>query len=264
MSVFSVKEFLQLQYLQANEEELFKALVNWGMHKIPPGPLGGHTLCTNLRVRILPLLKFIRFVTMGHQEFSQLCQGILGNLLTTEEQNEISASIQAGDPTMMPAEFVLANTVERQRPYAVCRLPFALIEANTGDLSNICFSFTINRSAFLVGIQVTEKPIPIDDMWYNLIGPDETCYGSGRCRWKMSLLGEQFCRFNKKQPLLQKATYNLKFNCSNSKYVNLKLPRYTLPDNERVFTSDWLTITVKSPETHVVKVKSLIFDQRNV
>jgi hypothetical protein len=263
MKVVSIQEFLQLQYLQTTEGHLVSALISWGMRRIPPGPLGGRTFCRNLRVKILPLLKCIRFVTMGEQEFSQLCQGILGKVLTVEEQNSVSASIQTEDPTLMPAEFGSSNTVMRQRPYAVCRLPFALIEAKFGELSKMCFSFTINRSATLVGIQVKEKPITVDDLWYSLIGPDEACYGSGRCRWKMSLIGETFCRFNKKLPLMQDATYNLKFNCTNRKYVQMKLPRYSLPNDERVFNSDWLTITVQSPDTHVVQVRSLIFDQRH-
>jgi hypothetical protein len=59
MRLDSVQEFLQLKYLQAQEEELLNALIDWAKHKIPAG--SPRTFPQKLRAEVLPLLKFIRF-----------------------------------------------------------------------------------------------------------------------------------------------------------------------------------------------------------
>jgi hypothetical protein len=256
----SVQEFLQLKYLQAREEDLLNAVIDWAKHKIPAG--SPRTFPQKLRAEVLPLLKFIRFSSMARLDFTRLCQGPLGKVLTKKEKKSISASIDTGDLSLMPAEFVPEITVERLKTYAVCRFPFTMLKKSGGDLRNMCFDFEINRRATLVGVNVRGGPLRVTDLWFTVINKNQVCLGRGKCCNPYFLFGsERFCRVTKKSPLDANTTYTLKF--SSTDWRQLELPCYSLPNFKRgdcIFRSDRLAVKVMSEETNVVLVESLMFE----
>jgi hypothetical protein len=253
----SVQEFLQLKYLQAQEEDLVNALIDWANHKIPAGSP------EKLRAELLPLLKFIRFSSMAHREFAQLCHGPLGKVvLTKKEKSSISASINTEELSLMPAELVPEIIVNRQKSYAVCRFPFTLLKKRSGDLSKMSFDFEINRSATLVGVNVKGGPLHVSDLWFTVIGKNQVRHGRGKCGSSFMFGSERFCRVTYKSYLDANTTYTLKFSSTDSR--QLELPCYSLPNKlgSNFLTSDWLTVRVISKEVNVVLIESLMFEQR--
>jgi hypothetical protein len=255
----SVQEFLQLNYLQAQEEDLVNALIDWANHKMPAGSP------EKLRAELLPLLKFIRFFSMAHREFAQLCHGPLGKVvLTKKEKSSISASITTEDLSLMPAELAPEIIVKRQKSYAVCRFPFTLLKNRSGDLSKMSFDFQINRSATLVGVNVKGGPLHVTDLWFTVIDKNQVRYGRGKCGHSSFTFGsERFCSVTNKSYLDANTTYTLKFSSTDSR--QLQLPCYSLPNKlgyHNYLTSDWLTVTVISKEVNVVLIESLMFELR--
>jgi len=255
----SVQEFLQLKYLQAREEDLLNAVIDWAKHKLPAG--SPRTFPQKLRAEVLPLLKFIRFSSIAHQDFTRLCQGPLGKVLTKKEKKSISASIDTGDLSLMPAEFVPEITVERLKTYAVCRFPFTMLKKSGGDLRNMYFDFEINRRATYVGVNVRGGPLRVADLWFTVIGKNQVRYGRGKRGKSFLIESERFCCVTNKSPLDANTTYTLKFSSTDSR--QLELPCYSLPNFKRgdyIFRSDWLAVKVMSEETNVVLVESLMFE----
>jgi len=255
----SVQEFLQLKYLQAQEEDLVNALINWAKHKIPAG--SPRTFPQKLRAEVLPLLKFIRFSSIAILNFNLLCQGPLGKVLTKKQQKSISASIKTGDLSLMPAEFVPEITVERLKPYAVCRFPFTMLTQSGGDLKNMCFEFEINQSATLVGVKVKGGPLRVSDLWFTVIGKNQVRLGRGKCGQSYLFGSERYSHVTKKCHLDANTTYTLKFSSTDSR--QLELPCYSLTNFKRgyfIFRSDWMAVKVMSEKTSVVLVESLMFE----
>lgn len=117
----SMQEFLQFECLNVIEGDLVRALIKWGKFQLQKF---GDDLrnAETLREKILPGLQNIRFESLSHEEFGQLCRNELGAVLSGDEKSSIFMSIITGD--WMATEVAPTKLAPRRGPYVVCELPF--------------------------------------------------------------------------------------------------------------------------------------------
>jgi hypothetical protein len=79
----TVEEFLKMDNLDIDEVDLVRALVEWGEFQV----LKTHEQAENLRAKILPALRLIRFVGMSQEDVAKVCMEELAEVLSAEEDH---------------------------------------------------------------------------------------------------------------------------------------------------------------------------------
>jgi BTB And C-terminal Kelch len=117
----SVSEFLQMERLNINEADLVRALIRWAQFQ---SQQEGDDLGENLRSKILPGLRQIKFASLTQNEIAQLYQEELGSVLTGDEKCAILISIVTGKWNLMPTDINPFKPVSKT--FALLSLLFVL------------------------------------------------------------------------------------------------------------------------------------------
>ena len=104
ISAESMLEFLDMECLDIKEADLVRALIRWGKFQLEQQD--GDTLDENLRSKILPGLRKIRFDSLTHEEVAQLCTEDFGKVLKADEKCSLFVAIIKGNWEMMPTDVV--------------------------------------------------------------------------------------------------------------------------------------------------------------
>jgi hypothetical protein len=162
-----VQQVLQLDRLDVSELQVVGALLRWGRAQVEAD---GHapTKGTRLRKKLDSCLKCIRFAQFSNSQFTEVCRGDLGWVLSGEEKFQILNCISHKKWTTMPA--VLAPPVPlqpRARPSVSVRLTFlgcgtAKKVAREEKMSS-CFSLKVDRKCRFVGLKfiLAEHSAPV-------------------------------------------------------------------------------------------------------
>jgi hypothetical protein len=140
----TVKVVLQSDLLAASESELLNALLDWGRAPFLLAD-GLEPDDAQLRAKIDPLLKLLRFGSMNLKEFCELSKTC--NVLTAEEKLKIMRSILLNSEDDMPEEFSKKFNSRKKQFY----LQLNSQEYSYGNYSNV-FQFSLNKPVFLLGI----------------------------------------------------------------------------------------------------------------
>jgi BTB And C-terminal Kelch len=153
----SVLEFLNMDCLDIKEADLLRALIRWGKFQTQQS---GDDAVENLRSKILPGLRQIRFDSFTQVEVAQLCEGELKEVLTAGEKYSILMSLITGDWKMMPAGVVSSlKLAPRHGSYTFCPLPYdveqpqySICDSKIRQRASVMFE--VNREAVIVGVKI--------------------------------------------------------------------------------------------------------------
>jgi BTB And C-terminal Kelch len=270
ISAESILEFLNMECLNINEADLVQALIRWGKFQLE---LQVDNLDENLRSKILPGLRKIRFGSLTQQEIVQLCQDELGKVLSAEEKCSIFMSIMSENWSLMPNEVVsstkLTPRTPRHEPYTFCSLPFTAdqnkIETRCGNnYGGKIFAFKVDQNAEILGVKLNLTAPYHKLITFSLSNSDEyenVVIATGSVNITSPLdRGEVFCPFNTKQTLVANEWYRVEFqfngfdeSCCHCGYV--------FPSDKSPGICDGLTLTINSGFTLCVHVLGIVFSK---
>jgi len=157
----TVQEVVQSDNTCVSEPELFKAVVEWGNAQVEKANPDLEPDPTEVRSKIFPFLKSIRFTLMDSMQFTELCK--TDTILTAEEKLNILMCLSAKSVEFMPNEFAGASQSPRKL-LAVFDLPYVPSQLQPGDRhhrsyshgrwSTLLLTFSVDKKARLVGVQV--------------------------------------------------------------------------------------------------------------
>lgn len=107
LSFESVLEVLGMEWLECEEAELVRALMRWGSCQAKEQH--------QIRQKIVPGLKLIRFAGLTPTTFAHLSQTELAQVLTLQEKHSILLALVTGDWKTMPDQLVQMNLQIRNR-----------------------------------------------------------------------------------------------------------------------------------------------------
>jgi hypothetical protein len=263
MSSNSILEFLDMECLNINEADLLKALMRWGSFQIQKQDRDN--LDENLRTKILPGMRKIRFGSLTQQEIVQLCQEELGKVLSADEKCSICMSVMSGNWSLMPNDVVPATKLApRHEPYTFCSLPFAADPKNKEKYrckksKDIILCFQVVNKAAIVGVKLNLSAQSHDRMTFSLRDDDDAdaVMATGSVKITSLHRGEVFCPFNTLQTVDPYSSYSVYFTCNG--YCNEHCI-YALPKNKNPSVSDGLTLRIFTLNTYV-PVEGLVFQK---
>jgi hypothetical protein len=249
MSVESVTEFLQFECLNVTEVDLIRALIRWGKYQMQQDLCEGG----NLRSKILPGLQKIRFDSLTHQEFTELCQEQLEEVLTDGEQSSIFKSITSKD-IWKPTEVCPEKLPPRYGPYIFCNVGSERDwkkEEGRREFDRAVL-FKVNNSVEFAGISATSY----SDFRFDLCMGSIIKIATGSSELTTTIRGkDKFCKINPMCTLDAGITYTLNFTFSNtSRYRNC----YIIPFTGTRRVSDKLTLDIQT-EICCVNLLGLVF-----
>jgi hypothetical protein len=100
----TVQDLLEMETLECSEVELIKALVKWGKFQVQLSR-GDPDVGEELRKKIEPCLKLIRFKALTQTAFAELAKIELCHVLSLEEKFYILSAIVLQDWNSMPVQF---------------------------------------------------------------------------------------------------------------------------------------------------------------
>jgi hypothetical protein len=241
----SILEFLNMECLNIGEADLLRALIRWGIFQLQQQDKGGE----NLRIKILPGLRRIRFDCLNQYEFIGLCKEELEEVLTTAEKWSIVKSIITGDWKIMPTDIVShSELISRHVPYTFISLPYEedSFERSSGITGETAINFTVNKKATLVGVKLITKyvhPLLKAITLSSSVGSKWTVIGTGCSNASQTSLyrGELFHKINCTQSLDGETWYRLTFTFAPT---SEQLGVYTLPKDKVPSHSDGLAVEI--------------------
>jgi hypothetical protein len=248
-----------MECLNIGEADLLRALIRWGKFKWQQQDKSGE----DLRSKILPGLRHIRFDCLTQYEFVELCKEELGEVLTAAEKFSIAMSIFTGDWKMMPTDIVShSKLMSRHEPYTFISLPYE--EDSSERLSGISgetdINFTVNKKATLVGVKLITKyahPSLRAITLSNSHNNTWTVIGTGHSNVTSLNRGEMFHKINSTQSLAEGTWYRLTFSFAPTAE---QLRVYTLPEDKNPRHS--VGLGVKIIDVHqkcLVNIVGLVF-----
>lgn len=252
----SVLEFLQLECLNVIELDLVEALIKWGKFQLHQEKLNFRDY-DNLRRKILFGLKQIRFESIGHKEFAQLCQKELGFALSGDEKCAIFMSIITGD--WMATDVAPLKLTPRHSPYTMCDVPFDRDHAKdakylnySGNKSDLLI-FTVDKATTFAGLTVNRHADYHQNIRFEL-RRDWTKIADGTSSAVSKHRGVDFCTATPVCTLEANTQYKLFFYISSPRSCDHKAYSF-FKEKSR---SDGLTVTIATP-TLCVQVSALVF-----
>jgi hypothetical protein len=252
MSVESVTEFLQFECLNVIEVDLIRALIRWGKYQMQQDLCEGG----NLRSKILPGLQKIRFDSLTHQKFTELCQEQLEEVLTDGEQSSIFKSITSKD-IWKPTEASPEKLTPRHGPYIFCNVDSKTDREKENRYCKVDrdLLFKVNNSAEFAGISV---PNNYEIISFDLCKESILKIATGSSALITTNRGkDQFCKINPMCTLDAGITYTLKFTFSNTSRYR-EVYAYTIPSNGLLHDSDKLSPNIQN-ENCCVNLLGLVF-----
>jgi len=264
----SILEFLDMECLNITEAELVRALIRWGKYQMQHGRGG-----KNLRSKILPGLRKIRFGSFIQLEIVQLCQEELGVVLSDGEKSSILMSIISGNWSLMPKDVVPSTKLTpRHGPYTFCSVPYAedpnKIQSNRGNRFGAkCFIFQVDKNADIVGVKLNLKA-PYHELITFSLHEDKSnvliATGSVNITSRLDR-GEVFCPFNTMQTLVANQWYLVTFQFNGLGEYSYHCG-YVLPIDKHTSFCDGLTLNVirslNSRSTLCVHILGIVFSKR--
>jgi hypothetical protein len=223
-----------------------RTLIRWGKFQLEQ-----QDKCDeNLRSKILPGLRRIRFDNLSQQEVAQLFKEELGEVLTGDEKYSILMSIITDDWKMMPTDIVPPSKLTpRHEPYTFISLPYDLSHHNRSNARDATIRFTINKKAIIVGVKLNTSALghhSLSSISLKILKKEWTLIGTGGPKSTSLHKGQMFYKFSSSPSLVADTEYCLEFTfaeslaCSRLGEVNL----YTLPRDKNPSHSDGLTLTM--------------------
>jgi hypothetical protein len=258
----SIEEFLSMEFLNIKEIDLVRALIRWGIFQLKKE--NKDDLAANLRKKILPGLRKIRFESMTQQEMAYLCKEELREVLSSEEKCSILMSIITGDWKPIPSEIMPLKLSPRNNVLTACSFSFV---AGNSQLRKSCgifstsFTFQIDKRALIVGLKLK---LPIESSLHESIIIsilDDKMALIGKCSSKVMIMhkGVEICKINALHSLNANTKYHLctTFQCGKSCYHKV----YTHANTTKRI-SNGLTLTVSTPSIDA-HVEGLVFEIQN-
>jgi BTB And C-terminal Kelch len=258
----SILEFLNMECLNIKEADLVRALIRWGKFQEQHGR-GGE----NLRSKILPGLRKIRFDSVTQQEFVQLFQEELGVVLSDGEKSSIFMSTISGNWELMPKDVVPSiKLAPRHEPYTFYSLPYAADtnknQTSCGNKYGVkCLVFKVQKNATIEGVKLNlnapyHKLITFSLNHYH--GSSEIATGSVNIT---SLhRGEVFCPFNTAQTLDANSWYRVYFKFNGFDESSFHCG-YVLPKVKNPSVCDCLSLTISNSSTLCVHILGIVFSK---
>jgi len=257
-----------MECLNITEAELVRALIRWGKYQMQHGRGG-----KNLRSKILPGLRKIRFGSFIQLEIVQLCQEELGVVLSDGEKSSILMSIISGNWSLMPKDVVPSTKLTpRHGPYTFCSVPYAedpnKIQSNRGNRFGAkCFIFQVDKNADIVGVKLNLKA-PYHELITFSLHEDKSnvliATGSVNITSRLDR-GEVFCPFNTMQTLVANQWYLVTFQFNGLGEYSYHCG-YVLPIDKHTSFCDGLTLNVirslNSRSTLCVHILGIVFSKR--
>jgi len=246
----TMEEVLQSDDIWFDEVDLFKALIEWGKAQARKDDPDCEPDYAMVKIKISPLLKFIRFREMNCKKFAEF--SFADKFFSTEEKLQILACLSLNSYEKMPKEFCGASQPSRRKTPIAMDLKYL---PTSGNFSvNVPIKFTVSKKVRLVGIQCQS---PEQEQY----GFDLYCKGEKIC-CTMYLVGPLFVFEDKNYfhvrsnaVLEENVEYKLRFSSipAQSKQTCL----YSL-DRQTLIQSKYLTLTLTSLTT-TLPVTSLAF-----
>jgi hypothetical protein len=251
VSLESVKEFLRMDCLDMEEAALVRALIKWGIFQLQKDG-DDPTDSQELRSKILPGINLIRFASMSHIEFAQLCLEDLASLLSGDEKHLVMMFIITRDWKQMPAEIAPTKLAPRHKPQTVFQLqPMKQEKGSDAGRLKYCL-FKLDMKATLVGLEVEGTPSFLKNLSIEVgqyLKP-----GSSGPLWKFSLdVSEKFFKVTPDVDLAANTWYNLSV-FSSIPYTCY----YSFPNRRSPITSDGLALYIDTPAFDV-NLQKIIF-----
>jgi hypothetical protein len=198
------------------EVDLIRALIRWGKYQMQQDlDKGG-----NMRSKMLPGLKQIRFDSFTHTEFAKiLCQEGLEDVLTDGEQSSIFKSIISKD-IWKPTEVSPSKLAPRYAPYTVCDVHFKRNHGNyymNNDV-NRSLVFKVNKSVELAGIKVNRQA-NANNISFGLYCASNIKIAEGSSKVKSKNREDEFLTITPMCKLVGGVTYTMKFTLPDGKYL---------------------------------------------
>jgi hypothetical protein len=273
ISFESILEFLDMECLNINEAALVRALIRWGKFQLEQQDRSDNR-GENLRSKILPGLRQIRFDSLTHQEVAELCKEELGEVLTGDEKCSVLVSIITGDWKMMPTDVVSPKKLTpRHGPYTLCPLFFETLPS--AEIANIrgpfSFTFQVNKKADIIGVKLNLPACLQDTLTsiklYTMWNGEWIAIGTGGPKSKSLHRGEMFYKVSAKQSLAANTESKLTFSFATSQDGFLlgeekAYTTYTLPKDKNPSCSDGLTLRVHNADLRFyVHIQGVVFEK---
>jgi hypothetical protein len=265
ISAESVLEFLDMECLNINEAVLVWALIRWGKFQLKQQNGGGE----NLRSKILPGLRKIRFNSLTQHEVAQLCSKELGEVLTGDEKSSIFMSIITENWEKMPTDVVSPSKLTpRHAPYTFISLPYQEdpLERGSGNARQTAIRFHINKSATVIGVKLNTNAFGHDSLSSITLGTILndiwTVIGIGDPKATSLHRGEKFYRINSIKSLVGFKECYLMFKfaepiCDSDGMLKI----YTLSKDKHQSNSGDLALTIMDSKlSSFAHVLGIVFD----
>jgi hypothetical protein len=251
--VESITEFLQIECLNVMEVDLIRALIRWGKYQMQQDLDEGG----NLRSKILPGMQQIRFDSLTHEEFVEMCQEYLDEVLTDGEQSSIFKSITSKD-IWKPTEVSPAKLAPRHGPYIFCNVESKrdYQRDNRHETFSLLLLFQVDSLAEFAGINFKSSSSGQITNFDLCMGSKTRIAGGSSTLTTTSRGKDEFCKSTPMCTLVAGITYTLKFTFSGTK--SRYYEAYTIPYPRSRRVSDKLTVDIETTQI-CVEVVDLVF-----
>jgi hypothetical protein len=273
----SILEFLDMECLNIDEFDLVRALIRWGKFQLEQQDRDN--VNENLRSKILPGLRKIRFDSLNHEEIVKLYQEELGEVLSPGEKCSILMAVISGNWSLMPSDVVSSiKLTPRHEPYTFCSLPYTADQSQNqlkcgNNIGQKCFMFKVDKNADIVGVKLNLSAPYHKLITFSLYGlyVDNFDYGDyyadeimarGSVNKTSLHRGEVFCPFNTVQTLDTNLVYRICFEFNGFDESSFHCG-YVLPADKNPSFCDGLALTIfSSYMTCCVHILGMVFSKR--
>jgi hypothetical protein len=275
ISAESILEFLDMECLNIKEADLVRALIRWGKFQLEQQDRDN--VDENLRSKILPGLRKIRFDSLTHLEVAELCKEEFGEVLTGDEKCSVLVAKITEDWKMMPTDIVSSSKLApRHGPYTFCPVSFDMIPAEIETIRGpLSFYFQVDKKADFIGVKLNLPRYLQDTLTsiklYTMCNGEWTVIGTGGPKSKAlhrGPRGEMFYKISAKQSLAANTESKLTFSFATSQdgFVFGEKKAYTayiLPKDKNPSCShDGLTLKVDHAYLRFyVHIEGVVFEK---
>jgi len=271
ISAESMLEFLDMDCLNIKEADLVRALIRWGKFQLEQQVRD--TLDENMRSKILPGLRKIRFDSLTHLEVAELCKEEFGEVLTGDEKSAIFMANITGDWKLMPTDIVSSSKLaQRHGPYTFCPVSLDTIPAEIETIRGpLAFYFQVDKKADFIGVKLNLPSCLQDTLTlielYTTCNGIWTLIGTGGPKSKSLHRGEMFYKISAKQSLAANTESALTFSFDTSQDDFLlghekAYTTYTLTKDKNPSCSDGLTLEVLNAELRFyIHIQGFVFEK---
>jgi hypothetical protein len=263
VSANSMLEFLDMECLNSKEADLVRALIRWGKSQTQED---GDDAVENLRSKILPGLRKIRYERLNHEEIVKLYQEELGVVLSGDEKCSILMAVISGNWGLMPSDVVSSIKLSpRHEPYTFCSLPYAADQSQNqlkcgNNVGQKIFSFRVDKTADIVGVKLNLKAPYHELITFSLL---ENNSGARIAAGSVNITscldrGEVFCPFNTMQTLVANSWYRVNFQFNGFDESSFHCG-YVLPRDKNLSVCDGLTLTISNSSLLCVHILGIVF-----